>query len=90
MDRGILSMQRGAGILNTQEVCKLSQSTTAKIMKDVGSLYESVLVSLLKERGTSAETIHDLSAIFSPDGIHGSLLRPTQGSCNTINLICNL
>ena len=84
IDRGILSMQKAAAIwiLKTQEVCKLPQSTTAKIMEDVGSLYESALVnihahvsSLLKESGISAETIPDLSAIFSPDGIHGSLFR---------------
>ena len=77
-------MQKAAAIwtLKTQEVCKLPQSTTAKIMEDVGSLYESALVnihahvsSLLNESGISPETIPHLSAIFSPDGVHGSLFR---------------
>lgn len=84
IDRGILSMQKAAAIwtLKTQEVCKLPQSTTAKIMEDVGSLYESALVNIhahvssaLNESGISPETIPDLSAIFSPDGVHGSLFR---------------
>ena len=49
-------------------------------MEDVGSLYESALVnihahvsSLLNESSISPETIPDLSAIFSLDGVHGSL-----------------
>ena len=92
-------MQKAAAIwtLKTQEVCKLPQSTTAKIMEDVGSLYESALVnihahvsSLLNESGISLETIPHLSAIFSPDSVHEAflgVLRPIQGSCYTINLI---
>lgn len=84
INHSIRSMQKAAAIwiLKTQEVCKLPQSTTAKIMEDVGSLYESALVnihahvsSLLNESGISPETIPDLSAIFSPDGVHGSLFR---------------
>ena len=84
IDRGILSMQKAAAIwtLKTQEVCKLPQSTTVKIMEDVGSLHESALMnihahisSVLNESGISPETIPNLSTIFSPDGVHGSLFR---------------
>ena len=84
INRGILSMQKAAAIsvLKTQEVSKLPQSTTAKIMKGIGSLYESALVnihahvsSVLNESGISPDTIPNLSAIFSPDGVHGSLFR---------------
>lgn len=74
--RGILSMQKSAVIWI------LPQSTTAKVMEDVGSLYESALVNIhahvssaLNESGIPPETIPNVSAIFSPDGVHGSLFR---------------
>ena len=77
-------MQRAAAIwiLKIQEVCKLPQSTTAKIMEDVGSLYESALTSIhahvsgvLTDSGINVETVPDLSTIFSPNGVHGNLFR---------------
>ena len=77
-------MQKAAAIwvFKTQEVSKLPQSTTAKIMEGIGSLYESALVnihahvtSVLNESGISPDTIPNLSGIFSPDGVHGSLCK---------------
>lgn len=69
-------------ILKIQEVCKLPQSTTSKIMEDVGSLYESALTNIhahvskvLIDSGINPERLPDLSTIFSPNGVHGNLFK---------------
>ena len=76
------SMKKAAAIwiLKTQEINKLTQSTTEKIMQDTGALYEAALsnlhsdvVSKLQEEGVEISTIHKLSSIFSPTGCHGNL-----------------
>lgn len=75
-------MQKAAAIwiLKTQEINKLTQSATEKIMEDVGALYEAALsnvevdvVDALREEGVDQGIINKLHHIFSPSGPHGSL-----------------
>ena len=75
-------MQRAAAIwvLKVQEVCRLPQSTTEKIMQDVSALYEAALSNLsadveMKLRGSGVDEtiIQTLNSTFSPTGLHGNL-----------------
>lgn len=76
------SMQKASAIwiLKIQEVNKLPQSTTEKIMQDTGALYEAAMSNLyadvatkLQEEGVAHDVVRKVGSIFSPTGPHGQL-----------------